>query len=98
MLAVTAVCAETDDEALHYMREGREYFDTVLMDGPRNAQRIVLLGPSVGAPPDPLFARGITHLGGSWVMDARGYCDAVLRGEIHHLLARSHLAGNPWCL
>ena len=24
------------------MREGRDYFDTVLMDGPRNAQRIVL--------------------------------------------------------
>ena len=34
--------AETDDEALHHMREGRAYFDTVLMDGMRNAQRIVL--------------------------------------------------------
>jgi alkanesulfonate monooxygenase SsuD/methylene tetrahydromethanopterin reductase-like flavin-dependent oxidoreductase (luciferase family) len=34
--------AETDEEAMHWMRQGREYFDTVLMDGPRNAQRLVL--------------------------------------------------------
>lgn len=47
----------------------------------RHARRIAMVGPSVGAPPDPLFARGITLLGGNWVHDAAGYVDALVRGE-----------------
>ena len=33
----------------------------------RGAEHLALVGPSVGAPPDPLFARGVTLLGGHWV-------------------------------
>mgnify|MGYP001764082364 CR=1 FL=1 len=47
----------------------------------RRARRFALVGPSVGCPPDPLFARGVTLLGGSWITDARGYVDALMRGE-----------------
>lgn len=45
------------------------------------ATRFALIGPSVGCPPDPLFARGVTLLGGTWITDAPGYVDALLRGE-----------------
>lgn len=47
----------------------------------RGARHIALIGPSVGAPPDPLFARGVTLLGGTWVHERRGFVDALLRGE-----------------
>jgi uncharacterized protein (DUF4213/DUF364 family) len=46
----------------------------------RHAQRFVLVGPSVGGPPDPLFARGVTLLGGSWITDAPAFVDALRRG------------------
>lgn len=44
------------------------------------ARRLVLVGPSVGGPPDPLFARGITRLGGSWVTDPARFRDALVAG------------------
>lgn len=47
----------------------------------RHAGRLVLLGPSVGVPPDPLFARGVTLIGGHWVADGAGFTDALQRGE-----------------
>lgn len=47
----------------------------------RHASRFALIGPSVGGPPDPLFARSVTLLGGSWVTDARAFVDALVRGE-----------------
>lgn len=47
----------------------------------RGARHVSLIGPSVGAPPDPLFARGITLLGGTWVREPRGFVDALVRGE-----------------
>lgn len=47
----------------------------------RSARHVALIGPSVGAPPDPLFARGITLLGGTWVRAPRPFVDALLRGE-----------------
>ncbi|NIX00505.1 MAG: hypothetical protein GWN13_20090, partial [Phycisphaerae bacterium] len=34
-----------------------------------NAEQISIVGPTVGCLPDPLFDRGITHLGGSVVLD-----------------------------
>jgi uncharacterized protein (DUF4213/DUF364 family) len=46
----------------------------------RGATHFAMIGPSVGCPPDPLFARGVTLLGGSWVTDARGYVAALLAG------------------
>ena len=47
----------------------------------RNARRIVLIGPSAGCLPDPLFARGVTVVGGSWITDRAGFIDALRRGE-----------------
>lgn len=47
----------------------------------RGARHVALIGPSVGTPPDPLFARGITLLGGTWVRDAQGFVEALRRGE-----------------
>lgn len=44
----------------------------------RSARHLALVGPSVGGPPDPLFARGVTLLGGSWVQDGPA-CLAALR-------------------
>jgi uncharacterized protein len=47
----------------------------------RKAQRIVLIGPSAGCLPEPLFARGVTVVGGSWITDRVGFIDALRRGE-----------------
>ncbi|WP_157269481.1 Rossmann-like domain-containing protein [Azohydromonas aeria] len=54
----------------------------------RGARALALVGPSVGCPPDPLFARGITLLGGSWVTDGPGYLRALAAGESTQDLAR----------
>ena len=47
----------------------------------RKARRIVLIGPSAGCLPDPLFARGVTVVGGSWITDRAGFIDALRQGE-----------------
>ncbi|HHW62958.1 MAG TPA: hypothetical protein GX403_03230 [Rhodocyclaceae bacterium] len=47
----------------------------------RRAERIVLIGPSAGCLPDPLFARGVTVVGGSWVTDRAGFVDALRGGD-----------------
>ena len=47
----------------------------------RGAERIVLIGPSAGCLPDPLFARGVTLMGGSWITDRAGFIDALRRGD-----------------
>ena len=54
----------------------------------RGARRLALVGPSVGCPPDPLFARGITLLGGSWVMDGAAYVQALVSGTSTGAFAR----------
>lgn len=36
-----------------------------------------LVGPGAGCLPDPLFARGVTLLGGNWAVDGRGLIDAL---------------------
>lgn len=47
----------------------------------RHASHLALIGPSVGCPPDPLFARGVTLLGGSWITEPAAYLAALVRGE-----------------
>lgn len=47
----------------------------------RHARWVALIGPTMGCLPDALFARGVTLIGGSWVLDGPGYVDALLRGE-----------------
>jgi uncharacterized protein (DUF4213/DUF364 family) len=36
----------------------------------RHAEALALVGPSASCFPDPLFARGVTSMGGYWVLDA----------------------------
>ncbi len=36
----------------------------------RQAQVVVMVGPTAGFPPDALFARGVTAVGGTWIEDA----------------------------
>jgi uncharacterized protein (DUF4213/DUF364 family) len=47
----------------------------------RNARWFAMVGPSAGCLPDALFARGVTLLGGNWILDPAGYVDAMKRGE-----------------
>lgn len=47
----------------------------------RHASRIALIGPSAGCLPDGLFARGVTFVGGSWVVERERFVDALVRGE-----------------
>jgi uncharacterized protein (DUF4213/DUF364 family) len=53
----------------------------------RHARVIAMVGPSVGCLPDALFDRGVTLLGGSWVLDAPAYVDALRSGEQRQGLA-----------
>jgi len=54
----------------------------------RRAQRVALVGPGAGCLPDPLFARGVTLLGGSWIVDAQGFKAALNAGEPWGAFAR----------
>jgi uncharacterized protein (DUF4213/DUF364 family) len=47
----------------------------------RQARRFAMIGPSVGCLPDPLFARGVTLLGGTWIIDSTAYIAALRSGE-----------------
>jgi uncharacterized protein len=46
----------------------------------RGARRVSLVGPGAGCLPDPLFARGVTLLGGSWIVDAPAFKEALSEG------------------
>ncbi|QTN22109.1 hypothetical protein HZ992_18370 [Rhizobacter sp. AJA081-3] len=52
-----------------------------LLERCRHAQRVALIGPGAGCLPDPLFARGVTSLGGSWVVDAPAFKAALRAGQ-----------------
>jgi uncharacterized protein (DUF4213/DUF364 family) len=63
----------------------------------RRAGRIVLIGPSAGCLPDPLFARGVSVVGGSWITDRAGFVDALRRGESWSAFAyKFALAAADW--
>jgi uncharacterized protein len=47
----------------------------------RHAERFSLIGPGAGCLPDPLFARGVTLLGGNWIVDAAGFKGALAKGS-----------------
>jgi uncharacterized protein (DUF4213/DUF364 family) len=53
----------------------------------RHARWFAMVGPSAGCLPDALFARGVTLLGGSRVIDRAGFIDALERGEKHSAFA-----------
>lgn len=52
------------------------------------ASHFAMIGPSVGCPPDPLFRRGVTLLGGSWITDAPAYLAALRTGDSSARAAR----------
>lgn len=54
----------------------------------RSARWFAMVGPSAGCLPDALFARGVTLLGGSWIMDRAGFVEALKRGESTSPFAR----------
>lgn len=54
----------------------------------RQARWFAMVGPSAGCLPDALFARGITLVGGSWVLEPEGFLDALRRGESHSQYTR----------
>ena len=45
------------------------------------ASTFAMVGPGAGCLPDPLFARGVSLLGGMWVDDPRSFCRALVAGE-----------------
>jgi uncharacterized protein (DUF4213/DUF364 family) len=47
----------------------------------RNARWFAMIGPGAGCLPDALFARGVTLLGGNWIVDGPNFIDALRRGE-----------------
>lgn len=47
----------------------------------RGAAYYAMVGPGAGCLPDPLFARGVTRLGGTWVTDAAAFREALRAGE-----------------
>jgi len=65
------------------------------------AREFVLIGPGAACVPDPLFARGVTALGGTWVTDGPALVDAlragVSWGRYAHkfMLDRQHYPGLP---
>lgn len=46
----------------------------------RHVQRFALIGPGAGCLPDPLFERGVTLLGGSWIVDPAAFRAALQAG------------------
>lgn len=47
----------------------------------RGCREFVIIGPSAGCVPDPLFARGVTGVGGAWVSDPRILAERAARCE-----------------
>lgn len=64
-------------------------FDSVL-HAVRGARWVALVGPGGGCLPDFLFARGITLLGGTTIVDRAGFADAIARGESWGRFARKY--------
>lgn len=52
------------------------------------ARWIALIGPSMGCLPDALFARGVSIIGGSWVLDGPAYVEALRCGAMRSAAAR----------
>lgn len=55
------------------------------------ARRLVLVGPGGGCLPDPLFARGVSVLGATAIVDRDGFVAALSRGEAWGAHARKYV-------
>lgn len=52
-----------------------------MLDAAPAAQDFALIGPSAGLWPDALFARGVTRLAGTQIVDGAAFADAMARGK-----------------
>lgn len=59
-----------------------------ILDHCAGADRVAMIGPGAGCLPDPLFRRGVTLFGGSWITDAAAVVDALRAGESWSAYAR----------
>lgn len=46
----------------------------------QQARAVVMIGPGAGCLPEPLFERGVTALGGTWITDRAGFIAALRSG------------------
>ena len=46
----------------------------------QRARAVVMIGPGAGCLPEPLFERGVTALGGTWITNRAGFIDALRSG------------------
>ena len=56
----------------------------------RSARAFALIGPGAGGLPDALFARGVTFVGGSQVVDAPAFLEALREGQPRRGTARKY--------
>ena len=47
----------------------------------RGARAVAMIGPGAGCLPEPLFARGVTAIGGTWIEDRAGFVAALRSGS-----------------
>lgn len=59
------------------------------------ARALVMIGPGAGCLPEPLFARGISALGGSWIEDRAGFAAALRSGAPWGRFARKVVWRRP---
>jgi uncharacterized protein (DUF4213/DUF364 family) len=53
-----------------------------------SARYFAMVGPGAGCLPDPLFERGVTLIGGTWITDRAGFVDALAQGAAWGVHAR----------
>jgi hypothetical protein len=46
----------------------------------RQARAVAMIGPGAGCLPEPLFQRGVTTVGGTWIEDPAGFIAALKSG------------------
>ncbi|MBS0306357.1 MAG: hypothetical protein JSR43_13395 [Proteobacteria bacterium] len=55
------------------------------------ARRFVLVGPSAGLLPDALFARGVSALGGTWIVEPAAFLERLVCGQPRGAAARKFM-------
>lgn len=62
-----------------------------ILEYTRDAENVVFIGPTAGFFPDPLFARGVTAVGGTQILDANAAIDRFERNEKLETSARKYI-------
>lgn len=61
----------------------------------RHARRVAMIGPGAGCLPQPLFDRGVTAVGGTWIDDRAGFIAALRSGAPWGRFARKVVWRRP---